>query len=128
MRIMIENNLLGKPRLSHLDVFKGICILFIIITHCNWTVQQRLWLLFPFWIDMAVPVFMIITGYVSAMSATRKRYGLKEAYSPKEILCKWLRFVVPFIPVWLVQVVFLLILGDSVSPREAIYIYLLLAE
>jgi len=46
-----------------IDILKIICMCFIIITHCNWSDDQRKLLLFPFWIDMAVPMLMIITGY-----------------------------------------------------------------
>lgn len=67
----MNNSVNSANRLQHLDFYKGICILFIIITHYNWTDQQRLAYGFPFWIDMAVPIFMVITGYVSALSKKR---------------------------------------------------------
>lgn len=58
----------ASQRYTNLDVVKGICILMAIFTHYDWSDKQRILLLFPFWIDMAVPVFMVITGYVSALS------------------------------------------------------------
>lgn len=91
-------------RLNHLDFYKGICILFIIFTHYKWSDEQRLAYFFPFWIDMAVPVFMVITGYVSAMSFRRREIGFLQAYQPKEILIKWLRFIIPFTPVFACEV------------------------
>ena len=57
-----------QSRLNYLDFYKGICIIFIIITHYSWNDNERLHYLFPFWIDMAVPVFMVITGYVTSLS------------------------------------------------------------
>ena len=54
---------------------------------------------------MAVPVFMVITGYVSAMSFQTHAHNLKNAYRPTEILRKWLRFVVPFLPIYAFEVV-----------------------
>lgn len=93
-----------NDRLNHLDLYKGICILFIIFTHHRWSAEQRLEYLFPFWIDMAVPVFMVITGYVSAMSFHRRQTVLSDAYRPREILVKWLRFIIPFTPVYLSEV------------------------
>lgn len=95
----------NKTRLNFLDFYKGICILFVIFTHNEWTQEQRLYGLFPFWIGMAVPVFMVITGYVSAMSFQTHAHNLKNAYRPTEILRKWLRFVVPFLPIYAFQVV-----------------------
>lgn len=100
-----DNLLDNRARLNHLDVYKGIAILFVIVTHYGWTSQQRLQLLFPFWIDMAVPMFMVITGFVSAYSFQKRNQDLKVAYNPREILCKWLRFVIPYSAVYMVQYV-----------------------
>lgn len=52
-----------KKRETGIDILKIICMCFIVITHCSWSEEQRQSLLFLFWIDMAVPVLMIITGY-----------------------------------------------------------------
>ena len=105
-----------RARLNYLDFYKGICILFIIITHYEWTNQQRLNALFPFWIDMAVPVFMTVTGYVSAMSFEVHEHSLKSVYLPTEIMRKWLRFVVPFLPVYALQIALrIVILKENIS-------------
>ena len=53
---------------------------------------------------MAVPVFMVITGYVSAMSFRKRQIDFLHAYHPKEILIKWLRFIIPFTPVFVCEV------------------------
>ena len=63
-------------RNSVIDIIKGICILFVIITHYQWTNEQRLMLLFPFWIDMAVPLFMIFSGYLSALSFYKRNFNM----------------------------------------------------
>lgn len=85
-------------RNSSIDVVKGICILFVIITHYSWSSGDRLSLLFPYWIDMAVPIFMIISGYVTAQSMVRNKISsLKEAYSADRIIKSFIRFTVPYI-------------------------------
>lgn len=53
----------NKTRETGIDILKIICMCFIVITHFNWNEKQEQVLLFPFWIDMAVPILMIITGY-----------------------------------------------------------------
>lgn len=59
----------GKlSRNGFLDIIKAFCILFVIITHDSISDSFRLKTLFPFWINMAVPMFMIISGYVYAIS------------------------------------------------------------
>ncbi len=92
-------------RYSNLDVIKGICILMVVFTHYNWEDKQRLVFLFPFWIDMAVPIFMVVTGYVSAVSYKRKgSYSIKRAYKPGLLLSKCLRYIIPFIPAFIVGI------------------------
>ncbi len=92
-----------RSRLAYLDVYKGLCILFVIITHYDWPYKLTLYLLFPFWIDMAVPVFMVITGYLSAMSFQKKEQTLTDSYRPVNILCRWLRFIIPVVPILVFQ-------------------------
>lgn len=57
-----------NKRNALLDILKGLCILFIIVTHAGWSDQQILNMLFPFWIGQAVPVFMMISGYLYTKS------------------------------------------------------------
>ena len=54
-----------------LDILKGLAVVIVLITHYAWTREQRLIPIFPYLIDMAVPVFMIISGYVGALSFHR---------------------------------------------------------
>lgn len=92
-----------KQRYANLDVIKGVCILMVVFTHYDWSDRQRLILLFPFWIAMAVPVFMVITGYVSALSYNRTgSFDLKSAYKPTIIISKCLRYTIPFIPAFII--------------------------
>lgn len=91
-------------RSSTIDVIKGICIIFIVITHFEWTSEQRLQYLFPFWIDMAVPMFMIITGYLYTKSNCSKNvYSFKENYSLEIIGSKLIRYTIPFTIAYVIQ-------------------------
>lgn len=105
----------SKARLNYLDFYKGICIVFIIITHYAWEPEQRRILFFPFWIDMAVPIFMVITGYLNSMVFERKRWCLRDAYKLRGIVGKWMRFVIPFVLVYFIQVVSKIADGQSIS-------------
>lgn len=98
-----------------MDVYKGVCILFVIVTHYAWTLAQRKALLFPFWIDMAVPVFMVITGYLSAMAFQKQNQSLGMAYRLGQIIGKWLRFVIPFIGVFILEVLVRMAMGRTVT-------------
>ena len=123
---MGKNLLAGKQtRLNHLDFYKGMCILFILVTHFDWTDQQRLKALFPFWIDMAVPVFMVITGYVSALSFQVRGQSLRSAYCLPEIIRKCLRFIIPFLPVYVMQVVLRqVVLRESMSALDLLMFFI----
>lgn len=79
------------------DVLKGIFIIFVLITHTWIEPSTRNLFGFPFWVDMAVPVFMLISGYVSAYSIERNGdAAIEKAYETRQIIRKVLRFVIPF--------------------------------
>jgi len=93
-------------RNSTLDILKGLAIVIVLITHYAWTREQRLIPIFPYLIDMAVPIFMIISGYVGALSFHRHGIdSLIDAYSFKEISRKIIRYTIPFIIIVLWQII-----------------------
>ena len=103
-------------RIHSLDLIKGILIIFIIITHYNWTDEQRRMMLFPYWIDMAVPVFMIISGYVNVLSYQRKEITtLREAYEYKEITGKLIRYSIPLLMAFAFEVFLYVISGIKID-------------
>ncbi len=76
---------------------------------------MRLKYLFPFWIDMAVPVFMIISGYVYALSYKKMeltRWG--EAYLLKNVISKMIRYTIPFVIAYAVEILWL-VFNDRLS-------------
>ncbi len=48
-----------RKRNYNIDLGKCICMIMIIITHFEWSQRERLSYLFPFYIDMAVPLLML---------------------------------------------------------------------
>ena len=88
-----------------LDVLKGIALILIILTHYSFTDDKRLLYAFPYWVDMGVPIFMIITGFVTAKSYERKGIdSLDEAYKPEYTVRSMLRFLIPFIMIFIVEI------------------------
>lgn len=63
----------GKQRIDFLDYLKAICVIMVIITHYDWANKSSP--VFTMLINMAVPVFMIVSGYNFAMSNCRKADG-----------------------------------------------------
>ena len=96
------NNIEIKSRNHFIDILKGICIIFVVITHFDFK-GNELRMFFPFWIDMAVPIFMIVSGYVYACSFTKKNIeNLSEAYKLKNIVNKIIRYSIPFLIAFIV--------------------------
>jgi len=106
----------NQERLNFLDIYKGIAILFVIITHYQWKDAERLTYLFPYWIKMAVPLFLVITGYVTAYTTEKKGTSLSDSYKPSVIIVKLLRYLLPFIPIYVIILLVRIILkNDSFS-------------
>lgn len=114
-----------QGRLRQLDFAKGICIILVVITHYHWSAEERTRFLFPFWIEMAVPVFMVITGYVAALSFHKKGMNLLAAYKPAYILGRLIRFIFPFIPVYIVECILVCIsFKEPLAPDYLITVFL----
>lgn len=87
-----------------LDAMKGISIILILITHFSWSDDQRRLLLFPFWIEMAVPIFMMITGFVYTMSFDKGRcQKLQDGYSLKIISKRIFRYLIPYLMIFIIE-------------------------
>ena len=87
-----------------LDVFKGILIMFVIISHFAWSPDERTTYLFPFWIDMAVPLFMLLSGYLHAASNEKNKIDcIEKAYEFKYLSGKIIRYTVPYVLVYIVE-------------------------
>lgn len=109
---MAQNTPLQNERYHSVDFLKGICILFVIVTHYAWTDTERLRLLFPFWIDMAVPIFMILSGFVFTKSYLKHNIKTYEqAYAYENWLGKLIRFSFPFLIAFAVEEVACRFLG-----------------
>ena len=93
-----------KPRDNCLDVLKAIMAIFIIFTHSSFSDTHRSWLLFPLIIDMAVPVFMIISGYVNSIS--NENLSLREQITPQRLGRKIKRILLPFLPFAMFDIVY----------------------
>ena len=73
---------------------------------------------------MAVPAFMVITGYVNAMVFQHKGMTLKDAYRPREILGKWMRFLIPFTVVLIIQILAKVVMGQRLTAIRIIKSFL----
>ena len=111
-------------RQTVLDVIKGICIIFVVITHYGWDEKQRLVGLFPYIIDMAVPIFMIISGYVFSNSYLKKGiYHFEDAYDLSIISNRIIRYTIPFLIAYTIELIFFY-LGNAIGVAVFILFYI----
>lgn len=83
----------------------------VIIEHAHWA--KSIWLkgLFPFWDRIAIPCFMVISGFVYSESIKGKT--IKEAYEPKTIWRKLNRYLIPFLFVYTSELLIYYLIGQD---------------
>lgn len=97
----------------------------VVVTHWNWTRAERLYLLFPFWIDMAVPFFMTISGFVFSKSFVRRRITtIENAYSLSWIIDKFIRYTVPFLIAFLFEEAIAVCSSERIGILQMLYGFL----
>lgn len=105
----------STQRIEFLDYLKAICVLMVIITHYDWTDKSSPF--FTMLINMAVPVFMIISGYNFAMSNRKKADGkLGKMYGWDVMKPKLIRFLVPFFAICLIEMALLVVEDRAIHP------------
>lgn len=112
MRELLHPKNLGRER--YIDVVKGVCILLVVLFHYQWSETIKKYFLFAFWFDMAVPVFMIVSGYVySRMFERRGICRLSDAFELVFLLKRALRFIVPFTMYYAVHLIVICVLDPG---------------
>ncbi len=102
-------------RIEFLDYVKAVCVLMVIITHYDWADKTSPF--FTMLINMAVPIFMIISGYNFAMSNRRKADGkLGKMYGWSIMKPKLIRFLVPFFAICFIEIALLMIDERAIHP------------
>lgn len=105
-RVKITGGIKMNENRKHiLDFIKGLCIIFVIITHFSWSDKERLYPVFPYLIDMAVPIFMVISGYLWASSLMLKTTTFTDAYKMDYIMPRLRRYLFPFTVAFIVEIV-----------------------
>ena len=95
-----------KQRIEFLDYLKAVCVIMVIITHYGW--EDKTSPFFTMLINMAVPVFMIVSGYNFAMSNRKKADGnLEKMYGWNMMKPKLIRFLLPFFAICLLEILLL---------------------
>lgn len=109
-----------KPRkLLSIDLLKGISIILVLLTHVNMSAQQKNGIFAHFWIFAAVCIFMIVSAYNYSMR------GAKDYFTPGVFLPRVLRTLLPWIIVWLVEIIYRSLFTEySLSIHRLILLFL----
>ena len=99
-----------KERNLYIDILKVMAIVLIVITHDPWSVEHKKLLIFPMLIDMAVPIFMIVSGY---NYANGMHNSLKDEYKAAGIWKRLKRILVPFLLVFAGMVMLLIFIKNK---------------
>ncbi|HEM3150204.1 hypothetical protein [Streptococcus suis] len=70
-----------NSRIALFDAIKCIMVLCVIFTHLDWSVEQRQWFIFPYFVDMAVPIFLLLSAYFRTNKWNTKQETLKLKFS-----------------------------------------------
>lgn len=95
---------MNKTRNYLLDLLKLLAILMVIITHCEWSDSQRLFPAFPLIVDMAVPVFLIISAYLRTKKLSN--IGLKKYLSVSNAAKQFYSIMPAYIIICIFQIIF----------------------
>ena len=79
-----------------IDISKGIAIILVLFNHYVWDKTSVFNTHLYYWIiSMAEPIFMLCTGYVTALSFDVKKVAVRESYLPEKLCPKLLRYIMP---------------------------------
>ena len=97
-----------NKRICMIDYLKAFAILSVIYMHCE-IGESVAGLKFgdPFWLRIPVPIFMFISGYTFTLSLEKNGSGFHAAkawYSPRILLQKCSRFIIPMLPIYFIRV------------------------
>ena len=96
-----------------IDYLKGVCILFVVLTHCI-TKEVHDWSLFCLWGDMAVPLFLIIQVF-----HVYKKGNVSPKFQIEKI---WCRILCPFIMVQSVILLIMLMGGANLLSAVVLFV------
>ncbi len=110
-------------RIYLIDYLKALSILMVIFTHYDW--KDKTTLFFTLIIAMAVPIFMMISGYNMTMSYARKTDGtLRAMYAPKLLWSRLSRFLLPFVIIYPIEMILhVVIKGDTFTFTDILYYF-----
>ncbi|MDO4541354.1 MAG: acyltransferase [Bacillota bacterium] len=94
-------------RIYVIDYIKAAAMISVIINHCNFTSAMEKELLYPFFIGLAVPFFILVSGFTFSLSfRKREEQGISHWYKKDIILPKLSRFLLPYFFIFALELIY----------------------
>lgn len=111
-----------NERDSFIDILKTISIIMIIITHDPFFVEHYTMPICVYIIDMAVPIFMFVSGHNYAISSINRDHNFIELYRPSNFFSKILRYLIPYSLVFFTVAILLVQFKDKTYSFYTLFI------
>jgi hypothetical protein len=106
----------GESRITQVDLLKGFAIIAVILIH-TFSINLLTVIGAPFHIWQAVPVFLLLAAFTGALSYHRlNKIFLLNCYDPAVLYKRFGRILMPFVIIWIIQVIIILYLWPSKLP------------
>ncbi|SHI97899.1 acyltransferase family protein [Parasporobacterium paucivorans] len=92
-------------RVMIFDYLKAVAIFLVIANHTPWSDQELRSPFVPFLINMAVPIFMIVSGYTLALTSERQYdENISSLYKLQIMKKKISRYLLPYFMIFILQI------------------------
>lgn len=111
-------------RIPMIDYIKAICIFMVIITHCEIHERMGKVLLMPFYVDLAVPCFLMLSGFTLS-GRMKKRFDLQNdnKIGGYDILHDCMPIIIPYTVAYLVIITMKWLIGNRYTIQNLLYLY-----
>jgi len=109
-----------------IDLLKGMAIISVILLHNTYFLKIMPYILGPFYIWQAVPVFIIIAGFNGFLFYSKRNIAsLLQCYRLPLLIHRIERILMPYTAIWIIETIVLLFLLDrAFSPRGLLVSFL----
>lgn len=104
----MNNTTMKKRNINLIDLLKGFAILSVIYLHSGFSSQTDKLILAPFLFNLAVPIFMIISGFTYSISLSEiesNKSILKSYYSPRNLYKKIIRLFPCYLVIFIAEMI-----------------------
>lgn len=101
-------------RIASFDCIKAICIIFVILVHIDVILPESInpftTLHYELWAQTCVPIFLIVSGFLWAMSSHNKKVNtITDWFRPNKFKPKLMRILFPYMLIFALEVILIIL-------------------